>query len=292
VHVGTDSGGSIRNPACHCGVVGLMPRIGRLSSAGAVSYTPSLSSIGLIGKRVEDVALAFEVLAEPASDDTLPAERTQAVRLLVPRLLIDQMADTETQALFDAALENLRQVGVVLIEREVESWVEAEAAAGVISLHECGRELVAMDLTRASGGIRQRAEQAQALAQSKVTQARATAERFRRSMRNALADAHADAFVTPTWPFPAPLIEAQTVPVQGRQVPIDPHRNCFVRVANACNACAISLPMGLYECGVPAGLSLMGSGGERRLLAIARGAEHALPALPPPPPLRVVSRGS
>jgi Asp-tRNA(Asn)/Glu-tRNA(Gln) amidotransferase A subunit family amidase len=79
--------------------------------------------------------------------------------------------------------------------------------------------------------------------------------------------------------------------VQGRAVPVDPHRNCFVRAANAPDACAITIPMGLYRTAqVPAGLQLVAPGGrERRLLALARAAEACLPALPPPPPLRALA---
>ena len=98
----------------------------------------------------------------------------------------------------------------------------------------------------------------------------------------------ADAIVTPTWPFAAPRIDEATVTVRGMSVPVDPHRNCFVRTANAIDACAITLPMGLYpDSGVPAGLHLMADGGsELRLLAVAALAEAVMPALSPAPPLR------
>ena len=71
--------------------------------------------------------------------------------------------------------------------------------------------------------------------------------------------------------------------VQGRSVPLDPHRNCFVRAANAIDACAITLPMGLYPSArVPAGLHLTAQGGsEALLLAVVRLIEAALPPLPP-----------
>ncbi|MBC7781548.1 MAG: hypothetical protein H7125_15755, partial [Proteobacteria bacterium] len=90
------------------------------------------------------------------------------------------------------------------------------------------------------------------------------------------------AVLTPTWPFAAPGIGAQSVTIGTRSIPIDPHRNCFVRAANAIDACALTLPMGLYECArVPAGLHLTAQGGtERTLLALARAAEACLPALP------------
>src|SRR5688572_30842625 len=83
VHIGTDSGGSIRNPACHCGVVGFMPARGALTLAGQPLHVPSLTTVGLIAKTVGDVELAWEALAER------PGAREQApTRVLVLRKLV------------------------------------------------------------------------------------------------------------------------------------------------------------------------------------------------------------
>ncbi|MGH7268344.1 MAG: amidase, partial [Candidatus Rokuibacteriota bacterium] len=68
VNVGTDAGGSIRNPACHCGAVGFMASPDRLPLGGSPSYAPSVGTAGLIGREVDDVRVAFEVLrAGPAA---------------------------------------------------------------------------------------------------------------------------------------------------------------------------------------------------------------------------------
>ena len=102
------------------------------------------------------------------------------------------------------------------------------------------------------------------------------------------ADAGADAIATPTWPFAAPRLDAVALEVRGKTVPVDPHRNCFVRAANAIDACAITVPMGLYpSAGVPAGLHFTADrGSESRLLALAGLVEKVLPVLPLAPPLR------
>jgi Asp-tRNA(Asn)/Glu-tRNA(Gln) amidotransferase A subunit family amidase len=279
VNIGTDSGGSIRNPACHCGVVGFMPRIGALPLEGGPDHTPSLSTIGLIGRSVGEVEKAYRALAD------VPPAPALARRLLVPRELIGRMSDDETQALFSAAIG---RTGFEILDADIPGWLEGERAAGVVSLFECGQALARMDLARASDGIRARAAAATKLTGEQVAAARLACSTLRRNVAQALKAAGADAIATPTWPFAAPPIEAQTVLVQGRSVPVDPHRNCFVRAANAIDACAITLPMGLYSsAGVPAGLHLTASGGdEARLLAVTRLIETALPALPPAPPLR------
>jgi len=283
VDIGTDSGGSIRNPACHCGVVGFMPRIGGLSIAGKANHAPSLSTIGLIGRSVVDVETAWDALADA------PGARidTPRRRLLVLRELVDTMCDDETLALFEAACARLAEAGFELVDGEVPGWMAGERAAGIVSLFESGRALAGMDISLASDGIRLRAANAAKLDAATVDAARAACAALRRALPAALQAAGAGAVLTPTWPFAAPGLETQSLEVRGRTVPIDPHRNCFVRAANAVDACAISLPMGLYPgARVPAGVHLAAPGGdERLLLALARTVEGCLPPPPALPPL-------
>ena len=159
VNIGTDSGGSIRNPACHCGVVGFMPRIGALTLEGKPNHAPSLSTVGLIGRGVSDVATAYGVLAEQAGAPVVVA----APRLLVMRRLIEEMCDAETLNMFNANLQRLAEGGFALVEAEIGGWMEGERAAGVVSLAESGAALSRMDLSEASAGIRARAAAAAAL---------------------------------------------------------------------------------------------------------------------------------
>jgi len=284
VHLGTDSGGSVRNPACHCGVVGFMPRIGALSLAGKANYTPSLTSVGLIAARVADIAVAWRALRDAAGP---PGAAAGIRRLLVPGRLVRAMCDAQTLALFEQGCRRLSEAGVDLVEGEVDGWLEGERAAGVVSLAESGAALAAMDLTGASEGLRARAAAAARLAPGTVTEARVAMASLREALARTLAATGACAVATPTWPFAAPAIDAVEVEVAGRRVPVDPHRNAFVRAANAVDACAVSLPMGLYPEEVPAGLHLMAPGGsEDALLSIAESVEACLPPLPPAPPLR------
>jgi Asp-tRNA(Asn)/Glu-tRNA(Gln) amidotransferase A subunit family amidase len=169
-----------------------------------------------------------------------------------------------------------------MVEREVDGWLEAEHAAGVISVFENGQALARMDLERASPAILERVAQGRALKAGTVEKARRTARRFKTALRFTLEEADADAVLTPTWPFAAPLIEATDAVIDGRLVSIDQRRNCFVRLANGVNACAITLPAGLYPVEkVPFGIHLTSPGGyEARLLATARAVEAALPAPP------------
>jgi Asp-tRNA(Asn)/Glu-tRNA(Gln) amidotransferase A subunit family amidase len=276
INIGTDSGGSIRNPACHCGVVGFMPRIGALSVEGAPQHAPSLSSIGLITKTVSLLGPAFLALGGDTGVVMLSRH------LIVPARLVETMSDEPTRYLFGAARQALVAAGFIITEREIDGWLEAEHAAGIISLFENGQALAQMDLGRASHGILARAAQARTLTTDVVDEARTIAQRFKVALSDLLQVANADAVLTPTWPFAAPFTEATEAAIDGRLVPINPHRNCFVRLANAIDACAITLPAGLYPTEkVPFGIHLTAPGGyDVRLLATAEAVEAALPAPP------------
>jgi aspartyl-tRNA(Asn)/glutamyl-tRNA(Gln) amidotransferase subunit A len=282
VNIGTDSGGSIRNPACHLGVVGFMPSVGSLPSIGVPDHVPSFPALGLICRSVTDVTIAFEILA------ARKVVGCSSGRLIVPARLIEKMCDRDTATLFADALRRLQETGFKVIDYDMLSWRPGEAAAGVISLFESARTLSQMNCANTSDGIRQRRDIGLALSKEEVDSARHCAASFSEQLRDALDTTGADAVVSPTWPFAAPMIDAQTVVVHGRTISIDPHRNCFVRAANSAGAAALTLPMGLYpEEQVPAGLHLMSDRRrEDRLLSAAARIEAVMPRLPLPPPLR------
>jgi Asp-tRNA(Asn)/Glu-tRNA(Gln) amidotransferase A subunit family amidase len=282
IHVGTDSGGSVRNPACHCGVVGFTPGLGLLSHEGGTNRAPSLNAVGLLAGNVADVATAFRALAPQGGS---PSVRR---RLVVPRRLTEQSCDDETLVLFEQALARARDAGFECIDAEIDAWDAGQRGAGTISTYESALSLAATDLSRVSRSTRGRIAKAEALTSADISAAAAAAAALRRAVDATLAACAADAIATPTWPFAAPLIEADEVEVQGRKVPLDVYRHIFVRPANAITGCAISLPMGLYPTArVPAGLHLLAMGGaEATLLSVAGAIEAVLPPIGKPPPLR------
>ncbi|MQA28274.1 MAG: Asp-tRNA(Asn)/Glu-tRNA(Gln) amidotransferase subunit GatA [Luteitalea sp.] len=126
--LGSDTGGSIRQPAALCGIVGLKPTYGRVSRYGLLAFASSLDQIGPLARTVEDVAIALTVIAgaDPA-DATTAAEpvpdfsaglssHARGMRVGVPQTLVDQGVDGEVTAAYRAALDVLRDRGATLID--------------------------------------------------------------------------------------------------------------------------------------------------------------------------------
>jgi aspartyl-tRNA(Asn)/glutamyl-tRNA(Gln) amidotransferase subunit A len=129
--LGSDTGGSIRQPAALCGVVGLKPTYGRVSRYGLLAFGSSLDQIGPVTRTVHDAALALNVLAgaDPADATSVPEpvpDYTAALtgdirgaRIGVPRALLAQVVDVAVARALDAALEVLESRGATIVDVEL-----------------------------------------------------------------------------------------------------------------------------------------------------------------------------
>src|SRR5687768_12371662 len=128
--LGSDTGGSIRQPASFCGVVGLKPTYGRVSRYGLLAFASSLDQIGPFTRSVNDAAVALSALSgrdsmdSTSSDEAVPdfaAALTgdiRNVRVGVPRAFVADGVDEGVRRAFDAALDVLRDAGATLVHIE------------------------------------------------------------------------------------------------------------------------------------------------------------------------------
>ena len=128
VSLGSDTGGSIRQPAALCGVVGLKPTYGRVSRYGLIAFASSLDQIGPFARTVADAAQMLQIIAgadvhdatasrEPVSDyvSALTGE-IAGLRIGVPRALLGEGVDTEIVTAVEQALQVLMARGARLVE--------------------------------------------------------------------------------------------------------------------------------------------------------------------------------
>lgn len=124
--LGTDTGGSIRQPAAFCGVVGVLPTYGRVSRYGLIAFASSLDRVGPFAKNVKDAATMLEVLAGHDAMDATSSDQpvgryvagldrsVEGLRVGVPKEYFGEGLDPEIRAAIEKALDGLRAAGCVV----------------------------------------------------------------------------------------------------------------------------------------------------------------------------------
>jgi aspartyl-tRNA(Asn)/glutamyl-tRNA(Gln) amidotransferase subunit A len=164
--LGSDTGGSIRQPAALCGVVGMKPTYGRVSRYGLVAYASSLDQIGPLTRDVRDTALLMNVIAghdplDSTSVDRPPPDYTAALtgdvrglKIGVPREYFVQGVDASVRDAVHVALEKLRDLGATYEEISTPSVEYALSVYYIIAPAEASSNLARYDGVRY--GIRSR----------------------------------------------------------------------------------------------------------------------------------------
>lgn len=310
VSLGSDTGGSIRQPASLTGIVGLKPTYGRVSRYGLVAFGSSLDQIGPFGQSVRDVARVLSVIAgrdprdstssaEPASDyESHLDDEIRGLRVGVPREFFAEGIDPEVKAAVESAIAALEKAGAALVDVSLKHTPYAVAVYYIVATAEASANLARYD------GVRYgfRAEESEDLSEMyrKTRDLGFGAEVKRRIMLGtfALSSGYYDAYyakamkvrtlierdfreaftqcdviATPTSPTPAFKI--------GEKVddPLSMYlADIYTITLNLAGVPGINVPCGFSSKGLPIGLQLIGKHfDEARLLNVAHAYQTAYP---------------
>jgi len=160
VALGSDTGGSIRQPSAMCGVVGLKPTYGRVSRYGLIAHASSLDQIGPIARRVGDAARVLTAIAgtDPSDATSAPDSvpdfaaaltgEVRPARIGVPRRMLEHGVDAEVSRAFFAALDVLRARGAALVDVELPHAKYAIATYYLVATAEASSNLARYDGVR------------------------------------------------------------------------------------------------------------------------------------------------
>ncbi len=305
--LGSDTGGSIRQPAAFCGVVGLMPTYGRVSRYGLIAFASSLDHIGPLTSTVEDAAIMLKHIAgrdpldSTSADVPVPdyvqelSKPVRGLKLGVPKEYFGEGLDAEIRSAVEAAIQSLASKGCEIVPISLPHTSYAIPTYYVIATAEASANLARFD------GVRYGYRSAQA---------RTLAEMYRKSRDEAFGpevkrrimlgtyalssgyyDAYylkaqkvrtllardfdeafrqVDAIVTPTTPTPAfKLGEKSDDPLAMYLADI------YTVVADLVGVPGISVPCGQTKSGLPIGLQILGRHfDESTVLRAARAVEQ------------------
>ncbi len=290
VALGSDTGGSVRQPASLCGVVGLKPTYGRNSRYGLVAFASSLDQVGVFGRTVHDVASVLGVIAGRDTHDATTADvpvpdyaadltgDIKGLRIGFPRALFGEGLDPEVRASVENAIDAYRQLGADIVDVELPHAQYCIAVYYIIATAEASSNLARFD------GVRYgfRAEDAPELRQmyrktreegfgpevkrrimlgTYVLSAGYYAAYYRKAQQvRALlredfrkAFESCDAIITPTAPTPAfPLGEKVDDPLAMYL------NDVYTVTANLAGVPGLNVPCGLSSQQLPIGLQLLG----------------------------------
>ena len=307
--LGSDTGGSIRQPAAFCGVVGLKPTYGRVSRYGLVAFASSLDQIGPITKDVRDAAFLLNAIAGHDPMDSTSADRPvpdymkalakkdlKKVRVGVPREFFAEGLDPDVAEAVTAAIEELKQLGAEIKEIQLPRTDAAVAVYYVLATAEASSNLARFDGVKF--GLRAKETKDLLDVYMKTRQEGFGPEVKRRIMLGtyvlsagyydayygkaqavrtlvcqdfAAAFKEVDVIVTPATPTPAfKLGEKSEDPLQMYLSDI------FTISVNLAGLPAIALPCGLSRGGLPIGMQLIGRAFEEEtILRAAHAYEQA-----------------
>jgi aspartyl-tRNA(Asn)/glutamyl-tRNA(Gln) amidotransferase subunit A len=273
--VGTDTGGSIRIPAAACGVVGLKPTIGEISTSGVVALSRTFDHVGPLCRSVDDAAILYDAL-QGRPHEPLAKRDARGIRLGVPREYFMSLLDPQVASSFENACDRLRAEGVAIDDVTIPHAndiapiylhvVLAEAAA----YHAKTLESRPDDY---SPNVRLRLEMGRYILAEDHVRGLRGCQVLRDEVNAALTGRYG--LFLPTLPIPAPKLGVATVRVGTTEEPV---RNITLRLTQPFNVSghpAISLPCDRTIDRLPVGAQIVGQFGRTRdLLEVAAAVER------------------
>ena len=287
--IGTDTGGSIRIPSSLCGVAGLKPGLGRVSTAGAIPLSTTLDFVGPIARTVEDTALLFEAIVTRGKNEQrprvsrIPSKRGRNPRIGIPKHFFLEVVSPEVEQSFDNALHVLRKLGAKLKDVTLPYLRESEKAGNEIAwaeatLYHQQAGWYPRHADDYGGDVRTRIEMGEKVTAVDYLRALELREKFIAGFHLALIENEVDAIVAPTTPITAPRIGEEKILIDGQEQNTRALLLRNNRPANLGGIPAISVPCGLTPRGLPVGLQFMaGVTDEPLLLELAARFEKAAP---------------
>jgi aspartyl-tRNA(Asn)/glutamyl-tRNA(Gln) amidotransferase subunit A len=292
--LGSDTGGSIRQPSAYCGIVGLKPTYGRVSTRGVIPLSWSLDHIGPMCRTVADAALLLGAIAgydplEATSIDAPVPDYTHALRtkvsgfrLGIPRAIFFDQLDPEIATAVDKVIEVLGKLTAGARDVQLPAYenlpvLAAEAYAYHLPYFSKTPDLY-QPLTRA------RIESGAKISAAAYIQGRRELNRLRRAVQETFTTS--DLLITPTTPVPPATIDEA-------KLDVPPVGNVPSSLRNTSpfdiyGLPTISIPCGFTSAGLPIGIQISGPHlGESQVLALAHAYEQSTdwhthrPKLPP-----------
>jgi aspartyl-tRNA(Asn)/glutamyl-tRNA(Gln) amidotransferase subunit A len=287
--LGSDTGGSIRQPAALCGVVGFKPTYGRVSRHGLVAFASSLDQVGPVARSVRDAALAYTVLA---GHDPLDATSSRsAVGVVLPELERDveglrvgvirevdlSLLAPDARGVWDRALERLQRRGAEVVEVSIPDLPASIAIYYVLANCEASANLARFDGVRYGERVPTRELQEMyvesrsqgfgaevkrrimlgtfALSSGYADEYYGRAHRVLAALRAQMAEAlrDADVLLTPTSPTAAFRLGERSEDPLAMYL-----SDIFTVPANLVGAPALAVPVALDDAGLPLSLQVMG----------------------------------
>jgi aspartyl-tRNA(Asn)/glutamyl-tRNA(Gln) amidotransferase subunit A len=277
--IGSDTGGSIRMPAAYCGIVGLKPTYGRVSTRGVIPLAWSLDHVGPMTRTAMDAALMLQVIAgydpEDISSTDTPVQnyaaaletKNSSLRIGIPRAHYYEGLHPEIQAAMDTALSLLGKLTSIQHNIEIPAPNDAALLIQKVEAYAYHREYVTKTPELYQPETLKRIHAGEGISAADYISARRQLDQSRRSISKVF-DA-VDLVVTPTTPVPPFAISellADLDHLRAKEVLASPNTRPF----NLLGLPTVSVPCGFTTGGLPIGMQITGPpGGDETVLRLA-----------------------